>query len=116
MTACGLLALALSFGIGSLFAYHQIVEMIEFIRILHTSYRLASTEVGSSLVYARFTFGFCKVIVAGASLWRASDMICRSERTGALESIADLHRYGNTSAKRADSRRLSAIEKPYRPG
>ena len=69
MTKHGLLTLVLPFfGIGSVLAHHETMEMIEFVRILMTSYRHASTEFDSSLVYARFIFGFCRAIAVDALL------------------------------------------------
>jgi hypothetical protein len=44
------------------------MEMLEVLQILGNSFRLASVGVGSSLVYARFTFNFCRAI-ASAVLW-----------------------------------------------
>ena len=69
MTKHGLLTLLLPFlGIGSVPAHHEPMEMVEFVRIFLTSYRHASTEFDSSLVYARFIFGFCRAIAVDALL------------------------------------------------
>ena len=65
MTGLGIQAWGLLLiGIRSAFAHHEIMEMLEVLQILGNSFRLASVGVGSSLVYARFTFNFCRAIAS----------------------------------------------------
>lgn len=66
MTGLGIQAWVLPLiGIRSTFAHHEIMGMLEVLHILGNSYRLASSG-RSSVVYGRFTLGFCGIIVAGA--------------------------------------------------
>lgn len=44
--------------------HHELMEMIEFVRALGNSYRLAASEPGSSVIYGRFTLDFFRTIVA----------------------------------------------------
>jgi hypothetical protein len=66
MTGLGLQAWLLSLiGIRAALAHREYLEILEVIRILGNSYRLASLGVGSTVVYGRFTLDFCRVIAAG---------------------------------------------------
>jgi hypothetical protein len=66
-----------SFGIQSLLlplasihlmlTHHELMEAIELVRALGSSYRLAASEPGSSLLYGRFAFNFCR----SAMVWVA---------------------------------------------
>ncbi len=44
--------------------HHEFMEMVEIIRALGNSYRLAALEPGSGFLYGRFTFNFCRVVVS----------------------------------------------------
>ncbi|MET4215570.1 hypothetical protein ACVWWG_007152 [Bradyrhizobium sp. LB7.2] len=46
---------------------HEFMGMIEFVRALGSSYRLAASEPESSLFYGRLAFNFCR----GAVMWLA---------------------------------------------
>ncbi len=66
MTNAGLLTWMLPLiGIRSTFAHHEIMEVVELCRALGNSYRLASSEAGSTWLYCRVTFNFLKAIAAG---------------------------------------------------
>jgi hypothetical protein len=56
-------------GIRSASAHHEIMEAIALFRALGDCYRLACSETGSSLVYARLTFNFFKTTVVGTLPW-----------------------------------------------
>ena len=47
-------------------AYQEIAPMLEMIRVLGNSYRLASSGVGSGVLYGRFAIGFCRALLIGA--------------------------------------------------
>jgi hypothetical protein len=65
MTGLGIQALVLPLiGIWSALAHGGFTEMLEILRMLGNSYRFASSEAGSSAVYGRFTFDFCRAIAA----------------------------------------------------
>ncbi|CCE10796.1 hypothetical protein BRAS3843_530008 [Bradyrhizobium sp. STM 3843] len=65
MTSIGIQTLMLPLiGIHSALIRHELMEMLEIARILGNSCRLASSEPGSSLMYGRFTFDFCKTVAA----------------------------------------------------
>ena len=65
MTGVGLQAALPFIGSRSAFAYHEVMEMLEVLHALG-SYRLASSGIGLGVVYARFTLGFCRAILAVA--------------------------------------------------
>jgi len=46
-------------------AHSELTAALELLRILGNSYRLATSEVGSSLLHGRFAFHFCRIIMAG---------------------------------------------------
>ena len=46
-------------------AHSEFTGTFELFRILGSSYRLATSEVGSSLLHGRLAFHFCRTIVAG---------------------------------------------------
>ncbi|MGY4370448.1 hypothetical protein ACVW1A_006513 [Bradyrhizobium sp. LB1.3] len=47
--------------------HHDLMGMIEFVRALGSSYRLAASEPESSLFYGRLALNFCR----GAVMWLA---------------------------------------------
>jgi hypothetical protein len=47
--------------------HHELMEAIELVRAFGSSYRLASLEPGSSLLYGRFAFNFCRSAMAWAA-------------------------------------------------
>ena len=47
--------------------HHELMEMIEILRALGNSYRLAASEPGSTSLYGRLAFNFCR----GAVMWAA---------------------------------------------
>lgn len=47
--------------------HHEFMEMIEFIRALGNSYRLAALGSGSSLLYGRVAFNFCRGAMMGVA-------------------------------------------------
>ncbi|OAF14891.1 hypothetical protein AYJ54_40655 [Bradyrhizobium centrolobii] len=51
-------------GMHSVLTHHELMGMIEFVRAFGNSYRLAASEPGASILYGRFTFNFCRVVVA----------------------------------------------------
>jgi hypothetical protein len=66
MTNTGILTLMLRLiGIRSRFAHHEIMEAVELCQAVGNSYRLASSEAGSTVMYFRLTFNFLKVIAEG---------------------------------------------------
>jgi hypothetical protein len=65
MINIGIQALLLSLlGIHPALTHHEFMEMVEIIRALGNSYRLAALEPGSGFLYGRFTFNFCRVVVS----------------------------------------------------
>jgi hypothetical protein len=67
MTNPGLLAYVLPLiGIRSAFAVHEVMETIEVFRALGNCYRLACSEAGSSVSYARLTLDFVKTTIVSA--------------------------------------------------
>lgn len=54
-------------GIHSALTHHEFIGLIEIVRVLGNSYRLASSEPGSGVLYGRFTFNFCMAIVASVA-------------------------------------------------
>ncbi|SEN94903.1 hypothetical protein [Bradyrhizobium sp. OK095] len=65
MSNIGIQALLLPLaGIHLMLTHHELMGMIEFVRALGSSYRLAASEPGSSLLYGRFAFNFCRSAVA----------------------------------------------------
>ncbi|MBR0845719.1 hypothetical protein JQ607_36485 [Bradyrhizobium liaoningense] len=68
MNSVGIQALLLQLiGIHSAVAHHEVMGLFEIARVLGNSYRLATSEPGSGTLYGRFTFDFCRTIVAGAA-------------------------------------------------
>lgn len=60
----------------SVLTHREIMELIEVLRILGNSYRLASSGLGSGLLYVRFAFYFCRTIawrIPGAGTQGADD-------------------------------------------
>jgi hypothetical protein len=51
-------------GLHLAMTYHEVADALEIVRALGNSYRLASLEPGSSALYGRFTFNFCRAVVA----------------------------------------------------
>ena len=45
-------------------AHSELTGALELLRILGNSYRLATSEIGSTLLHSRITFHFCRTIVA----------------------------------------------------
>ena len=64
MTGVELQAVLPFIGTRSAFAHHEVMEMLEVLHALGNSYRLASSGIGLGVVYARFTLGFCRAIIA----------------------------------------------------
>jgi hypothetical protein len=65
MSNLGIHTLLLSLlGIHSALTHHEFMGMIEIVRALGNSYRLAALEPGSSFLYGRFAFNFCRVVVS----------------------------------------------------
>jgi len=48
--------------------HNEFVGLLEIARVLVNRYRSASSEPWSGVVYGRFTFNFCRTIVAGIAL------------------------------------------------
>ena len=48
-------------------AHSELTAVLELLRILGNSYRLATSEVGSTLLYGRFAFHVCRSIVASVA-------------------------------------------------
>ncbi|WP_407154188.1 hypothetical protein [Bradyrhizobium sp. STM 3557] len=68
MTSFGIQALILPLiGFHAASIYHELLEALELARVLANSYRLASSGLGSGLIYGRFIFDFCKTVAAGAT-------------------------------------------------
>lgn len=51
-------------SIHSALMHYEFMGMIEVVRALGNSYRLAALEPGNSFLYGRFAFNFCRVVVA----------------------------------------------------
>lgn len=66
MTASVLTSILALIGVRSVFTHREIMELIELLRILGNSYRIASSGVGSGLLYVRFALYFCRTIA-----WRS---------------------------------------------
>lgn len=65
MTGLGIQAWVLSLiGIRAALSHRECLEILEVLRILGNSYRLASLGAGSIVIYGRFTFDFCMIIAA----------------------------------------------------
>jgi hypothetical protein len=70
MTGSGIQAWVLCLiGIRSASAYQEIAPMLDMIQVLSNSYRLASSDAGSSILYGRFAIGFLRAAVIGA-VWK----------------------------------------------
>jgi hypothetical protein len=67
MSNLGIQALML-IGIHSALTHHEVMGLIEVARVLGNSYRQASSGPGSSVLYGRFAFNFCRTVAAGVSL------------------------------------------------
>jgi hypothetical protein len=68
MINIGIQALLLSHGgLHLTLTHHELMEMIEILRALGNSYRLAASEPGSGILYGRLAFNFCR----GAVMWVA---------------------------------------------
>jgi hypothetical protein len=65
-------------GIRTAFGHGDFMELLGALHILGNSYRLASMGAGSTMLYGRFTAGFCRTIVAS---------LCH-RRCGGLDGIA----------------------------
>ena len=65
MTGFGIQAWALCLIGRSASAYQEIAPMLEMIHVLGNSYRLASSSMGSSVLYGRFALRFCRAAVLG---------------------------------------------------
>jgi hypothetical protein len=64
MSNIGIQALLLPLAsIHLMLTHHEVMEAIELVRALGGSYRLAASEPGSSLLYGRFAFNFCRSAV-----------------------------------------------------
>jgi len=66
MTGVGLQAALPFIGSRSAFAHHEVMEILEVLHALGSSYRLASSGIGLGVVYARFTLAFCRAILAAS--------------------------------------------------
>ena len=65
MSNFGIHALLLSLlGNHPALTHHEFMEVVEIVRALGNSYRLAALEPGSGFLYGRFTFNFCRVVVS----------------------------------------------------
>ena len=68
MSNLGIQALLLPLAsIHLMLTHHEFMEAIDLVRALGSSYRLASLEPGSSFLYGRFAFNFCRSAVAWAA-------------------------------------------------
>jgi hypothetical protein len=68
MTGLGIQAWVLSLiGVRAALSHREYLEILEVLRILCNSYRLASLGAGSTVIYGRFTFDFCRIIAAGTA-------------------------------------------------
>lgn len=84
MTGLGIQAWVLSLiGIRSALAHRELLEMLEVLHILGNSYRLASMGAGSTVLYGRFTFDFCRTIAAG----RARSFVSRQSVRKSIRNI-----------------------------
>jgi hypothetical protein len=54
-------------GVRSALVYCQVMEVLDALRVLGNSYRLASLGVCSAAVYARFIFDFCRAAAASSA-------------------------------------------------
>ena len=65
MSNFGIHAVLLSLlGIHPALTHHEFMGMVEIVRALGNSYRLAALEPGSGFLYGRFAFNFCRVVVS----------------------------------------------------
>jgi hypothetical protein len=65
MSTIGIEALLLQLASVHLtLTHHQLMEAIELVRALVSSYRLAASEPDSSVIYGRFSLDFFRTIVA----------------------------------------------------
>ncbi|WP_051311421.1 hypothetical protein [Bradyrhizobium sp. Cp5.3] len=77
MNSIGIQALLMPLaGLHLVLTHHELMEMIEFVRAFGSSYRLAASEPGASLFYGRFTFNFCRVVVACVRDSRSMKVCC----------------------------------------
>lgn len=91
MTGLGIQTWVLSLiGIRAALSHREYLEILEVLRILGNSYRLASLGAGSSVIYGRFTFDFCRIIAACT----ARSIASRQSVQQAIGSI----RIGNVTA------------------
>lgn len=68
MTGLGIQTWVLSLiGIRATLSHREYLEILEVLRILCNSYRLASLGAGSTVICGRFTFDFCRIIAAGTA-------------------------------------------------
>ncbi|RXT35440.1 hypothetical protein [Bradyrhizobium betae] len=68
MSNLGIQALLLPLAsIHLMLTHHELMETIELVRALGSSYRLAALEPGSSFLYGRFALNFCRSAVALAA-------------------------------------------------
>lgn len=68
MTGIGIQAWVLSLiGIRAALSHREYLEILEVLRILCNSYRLASLGAGTTVIFGRFTFEFCRIIAAGTA-------------------------------------------------
>jgi hypothetical protein len=68
MINIGIQALLLSHGgLHLTLTHHELMEMIEILRALGNSYRLAASEPGSGILYGRLAFNFCRGVVMWAA-------------------------------------------------
>jgi hypothetical protein len=67
MTCLGIQAWVLLLsGLRIAFWHSNVLELLEVLRVLGNSYRLASMGVSSGVVFGRFTLAFCRAVVMGA--------------------------------------------------
>jgi hypothetical protein len=80
------------------FWHSNVMELLEVLRVLSHSYRLASMGGSSDVVFSRFTLGFCRTVVAATVCklaWRrpALQAFCGVRIRNATLNVAR-HRFG----------------------
>lgn len=69
-------------GIRTTFGHSELMELFELLHVLCNSYRLASSGVGSSIVYGRFTVGFFRAFVVGIVYARRQHGVVERQQSG----------------------------------